>query len=75
AVSRSFDEQIPVPERDTTPGRELLGLSASWRLAESWQLRGRIDNLTDETYEELIGFPGAGRSFRLGLRWAGRTAK
>lgn len=74
AVSRSFDEQIPVPERDTVPGRELLGLSASWRLAESWQLRGRIDNLTDEAYEELIGFPGAGRSFRLGLRYAAQLS-
>jgi outer membrane cobalamin receptor len=74
AVSRSFDEQIPVPKRDTTPGHELLGLSASWRLAQGWQLRGRIDNLTDESYEELIGFPGAGRSFRLGLRWASRLS-
>jgi vitamin B12 transporter len=72
AVSRSFDEQIPEPDRDTVPGRELLGLSASWRLAESWQLRARIDNLTDEAYEELIGFPGAGLSFRLGLRYAAR---
>lgn len=72
AVSRSFDEQIPVPERDTVPGHEILGLSASWRLAESWRLRARIDNLTDEAYEELIGFPGAGRSFRLGLRWSSR---
>jgi vitamin B12 transporter len=68
SVSRSFDEQIPVPERIYVPGRELLGLSASWNVTESWQLRGRIDNLTDEDYEELIGFPGAGRSFRLGLR-------
>lgn len=69
AVSRSFDEQIPVPERITVPGHELLGLSAAWWFQESWQLRARIDNLTDEKYEELIGFPGAGRSFRLGLRF------
>lgn len=69
AVSWSFDEQIPVPERISVPGRELLGLSASWQVAASWQLRGRIDNLADEDYEELIGFPGAGRSFRLGLRY------
>jgi iron complex outermembrane receptor protein/vitamin B12 transporter len=72
AVSKSFDEQIPVPDRDTVPGRELLGLSASWQVAESWRLRARIDNLADETYEELIGFPGAGRSFRLGLRYSTR---
>lgn len=70
AVSRSFDEQIPVPDRRSVPGHELLGLSASWQLAESWRLRARIDNLTGEDYEELIGFPGAGRSFRIGLRYA-----
>ena len=68
-VSRSFDEQIPVPERSTAPGHELLGLSAGWRFQDSWQLRARLDNLTDEEYEELIGFSGAGRSFRLGLRF------
>jgi vitamin B12 transporter len=68
-VSRSFDEQIPVPERSSVPGHELLGLSAAWRFLENWQLRARIDNLTDESYEELIGFPGAGRSLRLGLRF------
>src|SRR6185295_9651 len=72
AVSRSFDEQIPVPSRDTVAGHELLGLAASWRLAEAWQLRARIDNLAGESYEELIGFPGAGRSLRLGLRYAAR---
>ena len=75
AVSESFDEQIPVPERTTVPGRELLGLSASWQVAESWRLRARIDNLTDESYEELIGFPGAGRSFRIGLRYVGRIGR
>ena len=69
AVSRSFDEQIPVPDRDTVPGRELAGARrAPGRWPESWRLRGRIDNLTDEALRELIGFPGAGRSFRLGLR-------
>lgn len=75
AVSESFDEQIPVPERDTVPGHELLGLSASWQVAGSWRLRARIDNLTDEAYEELIGFPGAGRSFRLGLRYSRTGAR
>lgn len=75
AVSRSFDEQIPVPDRITVPGRELLGLSASWQVAAHWRLRARIDNLTDESYEELIGFPGAERSFRIGLRYATRLAR
>jgi iron complex outermembrane receptor protein/vitamin B12 transporter len=70
-VSHSFDEQIPVPERDTVAGYGLVGLAGRWRLAGPWELRGRIDNLTDKRYQTLIGFPGAGRSFRVGLRYTG----
>jgi outer membrane receptor protein involved in Fe transport len=72
ATSRFFDEQIPVPERDTVEARELVGLGAAWRLPgrrEAWELRLRIDNLLGEEYETLIGFPGPDRSVRLGLRW------
>lgn len=72
AVARSFDEQIPAPGRDTVAGYGLAGLAASWNLAAGWQLRGRIDNLTGREYETLIGFPGPGRSARLGLRYASR---
>jgi iron complex outermembrane receptor protein/vitamin B12 transporter len=70
AVSQSFDEQIPVPDRDTVAGYGLVGLTAAWKVAAGWQLRARLDNLTDRSYETLIGFPGPGRSIRLGLRWA-----
>ncbi|HEX3131912.1 MAG TPA: TonB-dependent receptor [Thermoanaerobaculia bacterium] len=69
AVSRFFDEQIPVPERDTVEARELVGLGAAWRFSHPWELRLRVDNLLGEEYETLIGFPGADRSVRLGLRW------
>jgi vitamin B12 transporter len=70
SVSRSFDEQIPVPDRDTVPGYGLVGLTAAWKVTPDWQLRARLDNLADRDYETLIGFPGPGRSVRLGLRWA-----
>jgi vitamin B12 transporter len=72
AVSHSFDEQIPVPDRDTVAGYGVVGLTGSWRLTESWEVKGRVDNLTGKRYETLIGFPGAGRSLRLGLRYASR---
>jgi outer membrane cobalamin receptor len=70
AVSHSFDEQIPVPDRDTVAGYGLVGLAGTWRTAGPWEVRARIDNLTGKQYQTLIGFPGAGRSFRLGLRYA-----
>ncbi|MFL6198993.1 MAG: TonB-dependent receptor plug domain-containing protein [Thermoanaerobaculia bacterium] len=69
AVSRFFDRQIPVEARRTVDSYELLGLGAAWRFARPWELRLRLDNLLDERYETLIGFPGAERSLRAGLRW------
>jgi vitamin B12 transporter len=68
-VSSSVDEQIPVPERHEVEGYTLLGAAATWHLAPSWRLTLRADNLTNKSYETLIGFPGAGRSGRLSLRW------
>jgi outer membrane cobalamin receptor len=69
AVSRYLDRQLPVPDRDTVDGRGLLGLSGSWRLGRGVTLRARADNLTDRSYETLIGFPGPGRSVWAGLGW------
>ncbi len=71
AVSKFFDEQIPVPERDTVEARTLVGLGGAWRVSKPWELRLRVDNLLGEDYETLIGFPGPDRSVRLGLRWKG----
>ena len=72
AVSRFFDRQIPVEGRRTVDSHELLGLGAAWRFATAWELRLRLDNLLNERYETLIGFPGAERSVRAGLRWSAR---
>jgi vitamin B12 transporter len=69
AVSRFFDEQIPVETRDTVEAHELVGMGAAWRFSGPWELRLRVDNLLGEDYETLIGFPGPDRSVRLGLRW------
>ncbi|HSL81147.1 MAG TPA: TonB-dependent receptor, partial [Thermoanaerobaculia bacterium] len=70
ALSSYRDEQLTVPDRRTVDGRARWGAGASWRVAGPWRLNARIDNLTDTEYETLIGFPGPGRSVRLGLRWA-----
>ncbi|HSS52729.1 MAG TPA: TonB-dependent receptor, partial [Thermoanaerobaculia bacterium] len=70
-VSASEDEQIPVPERREVDGYTLLGAAAIWHLGPHWRLTARADNLANQSYETLIGFPGAGRSGRLTLRWTG----
>ncbi len=69
AVSRYFDEQIPVPGRDVVEGYGLLNAAGSWRVKDGFTLRARLDNLTDRSYETFIGFPGPGRSFWVGLGW------
>jgi vitamin B12 transporter len=68
-VSHYLDQQIPVPDRDTVDGYGLLAFAGSWRLGRGLALRGRVDNLTDRSYQTLIGFPGPGLSFRAGLGW------
>ncbi len=69
-VSERFDQQIPVPELDRVAGYQIWSATVSWLLAGDLRLRARLDNLTDRDFQTQIGFPGAGRSFRLGLRYA-----
>jgi vitamin B12 transporter len=68
-VSSRVDQQIPVPARDSVDGYILFGTALSWSLAPAWDVTARVDNLADEEYETLIGFPGAGRGFRLTARY------
>lgn len=42
----------------------------AWAPRENWLLQLSADNLLDEDYETSIGFPGPGRSFRLGVHYA-----
>jgi vitamin B12 transporter len=40
-----------------------------WNPVEHWYLQLSADNLFDEDYENSVGFPAPGRSFRLGIRY------
>lgn len=71
AVGRSLDRQLTVPDRDDVEGYGLLGFSASWRIASAWKVHGSVDNVTDTQYENFIGFPGAGITAQVGLRYTG----
>ena len=69
-ASESLDLQIPVPERDSVRGYGAFDLAASWEISRQWTLRGRIDNLTDKSYEHFIGFPEPGLSARIGVHFS-----
>jgi vitamin B12 transporter len=53
------------PERVRLNGYTLVGLAASYQLTPAVQLIGRIENLLDENYEDVVGFntPGVGAYF------------
>jgi len=46
----------------------VLDLAAAWKLTQSLELTGRISNLLDEEYEEILGFVRPGRAVFAGLR-------
>jgi vitamin B12 transporter len=71
AVSQSLDQEIPVPDRQTVAGYTWLACAVSWHLHDGVALEGRVDNLADRAYETFIGFPGPGRSVRVGLTVGG----
>jgi vitamin B12 transporter len=56
------------------PGYTKVDLAASYALVDQWRflkslrLFGRIDNLFDEEYQEVKGFPAPGFNFLIGIR-------
>jgi vitamin B12 transporter len=56
------------------PGYTKVDLAASYALLDQWQflknlsLLGRIENLLDEEYHEVKGFPAPGFNFLIGIR-------
>jgi outer membrane receptor protein involved in Fe transport len=51
------------------PGYAVLGLGAEVRVHEALTLFARVDNLTDETFESVLGYPGLPRTARFGGRF------
>ncbi|MDH4385293.1 MAG: TonB-dependent receptor [Caulobacter sp.] len=43
-------------------------IAAGWRMTESLELTGRVENLADETFQESLGYREAGRGVFIGLR-------
>ncbi len=67
-VSREFDQQVPVPGRDSVSGRVLFDGLVTWKVAPHLTLEAHGENLAGREYETLIGFPGPRRSVRVVLR-------
>lgn len=57
------------PPRERADGFVKTDLSGYLVVADNLRLVGRVDNLFDVAYEEVIGFPGPHASFLIGLEY------
>lgn len=73
-TGRSFDENEDGTVARLDPSTE-INLKVFVPLRKSrfgeWQIYGSVDNLTDTVVLPQLGLPGAGRSFKVGLRLTG----
>ena len=46
----------------------LVNLNGSWKINETIELFGRVENLFDQTYQEVFSFAAAGRAAYGGVR-------
>lgn len=53
--------------RVTVPGYTKLDLGLRWQATKNLEIYGRAENLLDEEYEEVFGFPALGRAFYGGV--------
>jgi len=51
------------------PSYSLVNLRAGWPLGQGLRLEGRVENLTDRDYEQLVGFNTHRRSLFVALSW------
>ncbi|MEE4172821.1 MAG: TonB-dependent receptor [Xanthomonadales bacterium] len=63
-----FDPSTFVSETVTLDAYTVVDLAGSWRLTDSLELVGRVANLFDEDYEEVLGYSRPGVAIYGGLR-------
>jgi vitamin B12 transporter len=50
-------------------GYTLFALFGSWQITPDWALEGRINNVTDKDYTQVMGYTTPGRQAQITLRW------
>ncbi len=66
AESRRYDD---LDNRIELGGYGLLDLRGGYQLDKSWRLQGRVENLTDKSYETAAWYNQPGRSYYLSLHY------
>jgi vitamin B12 transporter len=68
SVGERFDDAANTRLLD---GYRLINLYASKTLSRTWKLQLRVDNATNETYQEVGSFATPGRTVFATLKWQG----
>jgi vitamin B12 transporter len=66
-VGKKFDLQVPT-RRNTTAGYARANLTITYAPTKTWRLFGVVENLTNTSYEDYIGFRRPGVAVRGGFR-------
>ncbi len=64
----AFTDPSFVPVLVNLKAFTLVNLNATWRLNQKVELYGRIENLFDQSYQQVFGFASAGRAAYGGVR-------
>jgi len=62
----------PVHGVSINPGYARFDLAGSYNFTHGVTFYGRIANLADKKYQDVLGFPALGREFRVGLKYTTR---
>jgi vitamin B12 transporter len=67
---QSRDDVDPVTfERTENDSYWTLNIAVAWEPWSNAAITGRVLNVLDEEYEEVLGYPAPGRRWTIGLRW------
>ena len=66
AVGNRFDLQIPTTQTRVA-GYYRIDLATTYTLDDAWKIFGAVDNLTNVTYEDFLGFSAPGTWVRFGV--------
>jgi len=59
----------PILGLTTNPGYARFDLAGSYNLTHGVSFYGRIANLADKKYQDVLGYPALGREFRVGVKY------
>ena len=65
-------DDYPVHGLTVNPGYARFDLAGSYNLAHGVSFYGRIANLANKEYQDVLGYPALGREFRVGVKYTTR---